>query len=78
MGFSTRTAPGGTSQHLAEQCDDESCPRLPCRMWKAGYRKGYDRGHTEGYAEGYRDGYGAGFAAGWSAGFSAGMAAAGE
>jgi len=62
----------GSNDHLAETCEDELCPRLPCRMFKDGYRKGYDRG----YADGYRDGYSAGYAAGWSAGFTAGMAAA--
>ena len=27
--------------HLAEDCDDEFCPRLPCRMFKEGFRRGY-------------------------------------
>lgn len=70
MGFTSSTAPGGTSQHLAEFCKDETCPRLPCRMWKAGYAKGYD--------EGYRTGWMDGEAAGFSAGFAAGIAAAAQ
>ncbi len=68
MGFTSRTAPGGTSQHLAEQCKDEACVRMPCRMWKAGYRAGWDKGYQQGWMEGE--------AAGYSAGFAAGMAAA--
>ncbi len=70
----TRTgATRGSNDHLAEQCEDELCPRLPCRMFHAGQRKGYDRG----YSDGYRDGYSAGYANGWAAGFAAGLAAAG-
>lgn len=59
----------GTAQHMAETCEDESCRRLPCVMFKAGYRKGYDRGYSQGWMDGE--------AAGYSAGFAAGMAAAG-
>ena len=55
----------GTAQHLAEQCRDDDCPRLPCRMFKAGYRKGYATARTtatparrpgsqQGYAAGCR------------------------
>ena len=73
----TRTgATRGNNDHLAETCEDELCPRLPCRMFKDGYRKGYDRGYEDGYAAGYRDGYSAGFAAGYSAGYAAGVASA--
>jgi len=67
MAFTSTQRRGATGDHLAEQCEDESCPRLPCRMFKDGYRKGYDRG----YADGYRDGYSAGFAAGYAAGLAA-------
>jgi len=70
---STRTGATRQPEHLAEQCEDEDCPRLPCQMFKAGYRKGYDRG----YSAGYRDGYSAGYANGYAAGFAAGMSAAG-
>ena len=42
--------------HLAEDCDDEFCPRLPCRMFKEGFRRGYEKGPDEGYATGYGDG----------------------
>ncbi len=69
MGFTRATAQPGTAQHLAEYCTDDTCPRLPCRMYRDGYRRGYDRG----YAQGFRDGEAAGF----SAGYSAGLAAAG-
>jgi flagellar biosynthesis/type III secretory pathway protein FliH len=54
----------GNNDHLAEQCEDEGCPRLPCRMFKEGYRKGYDRGYADGYAAGYAAGYSAGYGAG--------------
>jgi len=59
----------GKNDHIAERCEDEGCPRLPCQMFHAGYRKGYARGQAAGFA--------AGQAAGYSAGFAAGMAAAG-
>ncbi len=72
MAFTTRTRQPGTSQHMAEQCKDESCPRLPCRMWKAGYRKGYDDGWNDGYMAGEAAGFAAGFAAGMSAGAGSG------
>lgn len=54
--------------HLAEDCDDEFCPRLPCRMFKEGYSRGYEKGYDDGYAVGY----GAGFAAGYADGYSEG------
>ncbi len=78
MGYATRTAPGGTAQHMAEQCKDETCPRLPCRMFKAGYEEGYRKGWDEGYAAGYGAGFSAGYSAGFSAGFSAGSASTGS
>ena len=68
MGIGSRIAQVGTAQHLAEQCKGEACPRLPCRMWKDGYRKGYDKGWEEGYAAGYGAGYSAGYGAGYAAG----------
>jgi hypothetical protein len=64
MGYFSRTATPGTSQHLAERCSDDGCTRLPCRMFKAGHEKGYDTGYEKGLA----DGYGAGFSAGFTAG----------
>lgn len=71
MAFTSTKRTGATrggNDHLAERCEDELCPRLPCRIFKDGCRKGYDRG--------YSDGYQAGAASGWAAGFSAGVAAA--
>ena len=38
--------------HTAEDCTDEFCPRLPCRMFKEGFRRGYEKGFDEGYAAG--------------------------
>jgi hypothetical protein len=58
------TATRGKNDHLAEHCRDDLCPRLPCRMYKAGYRNGYE----DGYARGFLDGEAAGFAAGFAAG----------
>jgi flagellar biosynthesis/type III secretory pathway protein FliH len=72
MAWTTTTSRTGTPEHLAEQCEDELCPRLPCRMFKDGYRKGYDRGYEDGYAAGYGAGYSAGFAAGVAAGAGSG------
>ena len=43
--------------HLAEDCDDEFCSRLPCRVFREGYRRGYEKGYDEGYAAGYATGY---------------------
>ena len=54
--------------HLAEECDDGFCPRLPCRMFREGSRRGYEKGYDEGYATGYAAGYSAGYAAGASSG----------
>lgn len=68
MPLFSSTTRSGTAQHLAEQCKDDGCPRLPCRMFRAGYRKGWDDGYNQGYFEGE--------AAGFAAGFSAGMASA--
>ena len=72
MGYFSKLADPGTSQHLAEQCKDEACHRLPCRMFKAGYRKGYDDGYSAGFAAGYSAGYSAGFSAGLAAGTGSG------
>ena len=46
-------------------CNDDSCPRFPCRVYREGfvdgYHKGWDDGYQEGYAKGYADGYNIGF-----------------
>ena len=52
--------------HLAEDCTDEFCPRMPCRMFKEGFRRGREQGFEEGYAAGYGAGYSAGYADGAS------------
>jgi hypothetical protein len=58
MGFIGKLTQPGTSQHLAEHCRDDWCPRLPCRMWKAGYERGYEDARLAGdYASGYSEGY---------------------
>jgi hypothetical protein len=53
-------------QHEYALCQDEDCPRFPCRVFKEGYAAGYRAGHAAGYAEGYTEGYGEGFSAGVS------------
>jgi hypothetical protein len=56
------------SDHLAEDCRNENCPRFPCVMfhrgYEAGYRKGYSDGHADGRAAGYAEGYAVGYAKG--------------
>lgn len=42
--FGSTAQPGTSQQHLAEYCKDDYCPRLPCRMFKAGYEKGFADG----------------------------------
>jgi hypothetical protein len=51
---------GTAHDHLAERCRDDDCPRLPCRLYKAGYECGLEEGHGAGYAAGYGAGYSAG------------------
>jgi hypothetical protein len=60
----------GTQQHHAETCRDDDCTRLPCRMYKAGFRDGYEQGREEGFAEGFAAGYSEGYSAGYGAGAS--------
>jgi len=55
------------SEHLAEDCRDDTCPRFPCRIYRQGFRDGYDRGLADGMA--------AGEAAGFAAGYRAAVAA---
>jgi hypothetical protein len=66
------TATRRSNDHLAERCRDDDCPRLPCRMFKAGYRKGYDDGYAKGWMDGEAAGYSAGFAAGAASAVTAG------
>lgn len=61
MRRATATAAG---DHIAEHCRDEYCPRLPCRMYKAGQADGYDKGYDRGFLDGEAAGFSAGFAAG--------------
>jgi len=80
--MATTTATSARNDHMAEYCEDETCMRLPCVMYKRGYqegeRRGYQRGYADGYTAGYADGFGAGMAAGYQAGFAAGVASAGN
>jgi hypothetical protein len=55
---------GRAPEHLAETCQDDYCPRFPCRLWKRAHQAGYDKGRQEGYDEGHAAGYSAGYAAG--------------
>lgn len=49
---------GGTAQpqHMAETCRDDSCRRLPCVLYKRGYRDGYERGLEAGFRAGFAAG----------------------
>ena len=60
-------------QHEYQTCDDEDCPRFPCRV----YREGFANGRAVGYAEGYGTGYAEGYSDGYQEGFSAGVSSAG-
>lgn len=57
-----------SNDHMAEHCKDELCPRLPCRMFHAGYRKGWDEGYQQGWFEGEAAGFATGYAAGMPSG----------
>jgi hypothetical protein len=48
--------------HEYTACDDEDCPRYPCRIYREGYADGYGDGNAAGYAAGSADGYAAGAA----------------
>jgi hypothetical protein len=51
------TATRGNNDHLAEQCKDELCPRLPCQMFKAGQREAAEREYTRGWCDGEAAGF---------------------
>lgn len=46
--------------HHYAACDDETCTRFPCRVYKEGDRNGYHRGKAEAQAAEYAAGYAAG------------------
>lgn len=52
MGSTTDTS----TEHRYPLCQDESCERFACRIFKEGQRDGYElgwhRGHAVGFAEG--------------------------
>lgn len=51
--------------HDYTACDDDDCPRFPCKLYKEGRGDGVEIGRQLGFAEGYakgeRDGYDQGF-----------------
>lgn len=51
MAWTSKLYGATATDHLAEHCRDELCPRLPCRMYKAGYWAGYEDGRIRGQAE---------------------------
>ena len=53
---------GGAVSHEYTTCEDEDCPRYPCRVYREGYTDGYGDGNAAGYAAGHADGYAAGAA----------------
>ncbi len=30
-------------------CEDQDCPRFPCRVYKEGLRRGFELGYAEGW-----------------------------
>lgn len=59
--------------HDYQTCDDDDCPRFPCRV----YKEGFANGRAVGYAEGYGAGYVGGYSEGYQEGFTAGVSSAG-
>jgi len=64
--------PGGSHEYTS--CDDDDCPRFPCRVYKEGRRDGKIEGFQLGYAKGYAEGYRKGYDAGYKTGFAEGLA----
>lgn len=57
-----------STEHDYRVCDDDDCPRFPCRVYKEGWADGHAAGSASGYASGYSDGYSEGEADGYTAG----------
>ena len=70
MGLEVLT--GDRTQHRYQACQDESCQRYACRV----YREGYEAGHGAGQAAGEAKGHAAGYSEGYNGGYSAGAASA--
>ena len=51
-------------EHQYQLCNDDDCPRFPCRVYKEGYARGYQDGVITGYAAGYADGFSEGYSQG--------------
>ncbi len=49
MGVRTPT----DTEHRYPLCEDESCERYACRIYKEGWRSGHAAGRAEGEAQGY-------------------------
>jgi hypothetical protein len=53
--------------HDYRECEDEDCPRFPCKVYKEGWRDcwpaAYEKGRIDGYGEGYDQGFPDGIAA---------------
>jgi hypothetical protein len=64
MGVTASTA----SEHRYQLCEDESCERFPCRVYKDGWRDGHAAGFAAGYADGHAGGYSEGYGDGCAAG----------
>ena len=59
---------GRTQEHRYQLCQDGSCQRFACRVYRDGFREGYGAGHGAGRAEGEAIGYATGHADGYAAG----------
>jgi flagellar biosynthesis/type III secretory pathway protein FliH len=56
--------PGTREEHRYQTCDDESCDRFICRVYREGYAAGHGAGSAAGYAAGRADGYAEGYSDG--------------
>jgi hypothetical protein len=57
MGLTASTQAG----HRYQACDDETCDRFICRVYREGFGAGHAAGSASGYAEGRADGYADGY-----------------
>lgn len=61
--------------HEYTACQDDNCPRFPCKVYKEGVMDGYAVGFPNGFGEGLAAGYEKGFEDGRRRGYEEGYAA---
>ena len=59
--------PSKQQEHDHQTCDDEDCPRYPCRIYKEGFEAGEVLGRQRWLRRGVPRTYSAGYAAGVAA-----------